>query len=113
VSIRDYREAVLARSRAEARDQDIAAGFGAWFKAHQAEFAQHGDVDTARGAVPTMLELLTADTTAIEDLGALNRWPGRSGVPLADYLALWENSCAELNAPGQLPIRIRELIATA
>jgi hypothetical protein len=113
LSIRGYREAILAHSRAQARDQGIAAGFGAWFTAHRTELTQDGGVDAARGAVPTMLELLMADVTVIEDLGALNRWPGRSGVPLADYLTLWEKSCAELNAPGRLPIRVRELIATA
>jgi hypothetical protein len=112
-SIRDYREAILTRSRAVARDQGIAAGFGAWFKTHQTLLDQDGGVDAARAAVPTMLDLLLADATAIEDLGALNRWPGRSGVPLPDYLALWESSCAELNAPGRLPIRIRELLAAA
>jgi hypothetical protein len=112
-SIRDYRETILARSRAVARDQGIAAGFSAWFKAHESVLGRDGGVDAARGAVPTMLDLLMADATAVEDLGALNRWLGRSGVPLSDYLALWENSCTELNAPGRLPIQIRSILANA
>jgi len=112
-SIRDYRKTVLTRSQAVAHEQGIAAGFGTWFKARQSLLAQDGGVDAARGAVPTMLDLLLADVTAIEDLGALNRWPGRSGVPLPDYLAQWEKSCAELNAPGRLPTQIRKLIAVA
>jgi hypothetical protein len=34
----------------------------------------------------------------VEALGALNRWPGRSSVPIDDYLRLWQASCAELQA---------------
>jgi len=41
----------------------------------------------------------------------LNRWPGRSGVPLASYFELWEKSCTELHSPGRLPLLIRDLLA--
>jgi hypothetical protein len=58
-----------------------------------------------------MLDLLEGDVATIADMGALNRWPGRSGVPLPEYLDLWEKSCAELNAPGRLPVRVRDLLA--
>lgn len=110
-SIRSYRETILAGYRTAAQDQGIAAGFGAWFKAHKSFLDQHGGVDAARGAVSTMLGLLEGDVATIADMGALNRWPGRSGVPLPDYLNLWEKSCAELNAPGRLPVRVRDLLA--
>jgi len=112
-SIREYREDILIRSRAIARDQglsaELGAGFGAWFKAHESLLSEDGGVNAARGAVPTMLQLLLADPASVDDLGALNRWQGRSGVPLPDYLTLWEKSCAELNAPGRLPVQIRSL----
>ena len=110
-SIRSYRETILASYRSAAQDQGIAAGFGAWFKAHEAFLDQHGGVDAARGAVSTMLGLLQGDAAMIADMGALNRWPARSGVPLPDYLDLWEKSCAELGAPGRLPVRVRDLLA--
>ena len=58
-----------------------------------------------------MLDLLENDPASIADIGALNRWPERSGVPLHDYLDLWEQSCVALNAPGRLPVRLRELLA--
>jgi hypothetical protein len=109
--IRSYRETILARNRTSAQDQDAATGFYTWFETHKAILEEHGDVETARGAVPTMLGLLEGDATMIADMGALNRWPGRSGVPLHDYLELWEKSCAELNASGKLPARLRELLA--
>jgi hypothetical protein len=111
-SIRNYRETILAGYRTAARDQGVAAGFGTWFKMHEAFLNQHGGVDAARGAVPTMLDLLEGDAAMIADMGSLNRWPGRSGVPLHQYLDLWEKSCAALNAPGRLPARIQELLAS-
>ena len=43
-------------------------------------------------------------------MGALNRWPGRSGVPMEDYLRLWKRSCAELGASQRLPIRLRKML---
>ena len=60
-----------------------------------------------------MLGLLEGDTATIADMGALNRWSGRSGVPLPDYFDLWEKSCAELHAPGRLPVLLRKLITGA
>ncbi len=111
-SIRSYRGTILAGYEATARDQDITAGFGAWFKTHKAFIQEHGGLDAARGAVSTMLDLLQSDAAMIADMGALNRWPGRSGVPLHDYLNLWEKSCAVLNAPGRLPVQLRDLLAS-
>jgi hypothetical protein len=110
-SIRSYRETILAGYRKTAQDQDSAVGFGAWFKARKAFFDQRGGLDDAHGAVVPMLGLLEGDAATVADMGALNRWPGRSGVPLPDYLDLWQNSCAQLNAPGRLPVRIRNLLA--
>jgi hypothetical protein len=49
----------------------------------------------------------------VEALGALNRWPGRTGVPIAEYLRRWEASCAELHASPRLPIHLRELLRIA
>jgi hypothetical protein len=110
-SIRNYREGIVASYRKAAQDQRAGTGFGSWFRTHKEFLDEHGGLDDARGAVSTMLGLLESDATMIADLGGLNRWPGRSGVPLRDYLALWQKSCADLNAPGRLPVRLRELLA--
>jgi hypothetical protein len=112
-SIRSYRETILAPYRAAAEEQGMAAGFGAWFKARETHFTEHGTVNDAGAAVPTMLEMLEGDAAAISDMEALNRWPGRSGVPLPDYLDFWEKSCTELHSPGRLPVRLKELLAGA
>lgn len=112
-SIRDYRQALLKDYRTAAQDQGAGTGLKIWFKAHEAVLSERGGIDAARGAVWTVLNLLESDATTIQDLGALNRWPGRSGVPLHDYLVLWEKSCAELGSPGQLPKQVRNLLANA
>jgi len=46
----------------------------------------------------------------VEALGTLNRWPGRSDLPIEDYLRQWEASCAELRASGRLPARLKEML---
>jgi hypothetical protein len=112
-SVRGYRETIVAGYRASAPDQGNPSGFGTWFKIHEAFLKEHGGLDAATEAVSTMLGLLEGDTAIIADMGALNRWSGRSGVPLPDYFDLWEKSCAELHAPGRLPVRLRKLITGA
>ncbi len=57
-----------------------------------------------------MLAEYEAAPECIESLGTLNRWPARSGVPLEEYLRLWEVSCGELQASSRLPTRLREMI---
>ena len=59
----------------------------------------------------TVLTEMEADQGCVEDLGALNRWPERSGVPLEDYLRLWRASCAQIEAPGKLPARLQDIFA--
>jgi hypothetical protein len=48
---------------------------------------------------------LDRDPGCVADLGAVNRWPSRAAAPLEDYLRQWRESCAELGAPGHLPLR--------
>lgn len=108
-SIQRYGENVLDGYRVQ--DLGGTMELGAWFRAHEAFLSENGGVDAASGAIPTMLELLESDAAMIADMGALNRWPERSGVPVHDYLRLWTKSCSELNAPGRLPARLRKLLA--
>jgi hypothetical protein len=57
-----------------------------------------------------MLHELETDARAIEDLGALNRWRGRSSVPIEQYVRLWGRSCNEIGAAGWLPERLSDLL---
>ena len=111
-SIRQYRANLIEKySKAgnEAPTPDIAT----WFKA-QRESNGKGGLSIALGpAIVVILAELERDNACVEDLGALNRWAGRGGVPVEDYLALWKNSCKEVGAPGQLPPRLRSLFGLA
>lgn len=111
-SIRSYRDTLLTHYRTVAQEQGMAAGFGSWFADRKAFLDEHGGLDAAAAAVSIMFGLLEEDPVARADMGALNRWPGRSGIPLPDYLDRWEESCAQLGAPGRLPGRIRQLLAS-
>ena len=51
--------------------------------------------------------------SCVEALGALNRWPGRSGLPIGDYFREWLASCAELQASPELPSHLREVLGIA
>ena len=50
------------------------------------------------------------DKGCVEDIGALNRWPERTRLPIDQYLAKWRASCQEIKAPGRLPERIATLL---
>jgi hypothetical protein len=105
-SIREYRANLIAQYRKEpVPDADI----GSWFCSHRKSLPQ--GVSEAEG--PVILAVLTElerDKGCVEDLGAVNRWPGRSGVPVEEYLTLWQASCAEIGASGRLPVRLRSLL---
>ena len=109
-SIRAYRATLLTESRKAGGDSNVGR-FSTWFNSNAALLNVQGGVDAARGAVSSMLGLLESDEFTISDMGALNRWPGRTGVPLQDFLDLWEESCSELGAPDRLPVQLRALFA--
>jgi len=60
-----------------------------------------------------VLRELEKDARSIEDLGALNRWPERSSVPIEQYLRLWKKSCNEIGTVARLPGRIGNLLGVA
>jgi hypothetical protein len=115
-AIADYRQAIIERYRTLAADQGAAKlatvrNFAAWFDRHR------GEIETGAGLSPfaqaaSLVILAQYERTpdCVEALGALNRWPGRSGVPLAEYLHQWEASCVELQASPVLPARLREML---
>jgi hypothetical protein len=87
------------------------SGVAAWFREYRSALENEGGISgPAQAAVPTMLHELEADARNVEDIGALNRWPERSGVPVERYLHLWEKSCKEIGAAGGLPKRLGELL---
>jgi hypothetical protein len=79
-------------------------------RSHRAEVEVAGLNRFAQAASLAILAEYERTAACVEALGALNRWPGRSGVPIHDYLQQWEASCAELQASPLLPARLRELL---
>jgi hypothetical protein len=106
-SIRRYRKNLIKRYAAQAPNRSCAT----WFRMARASLDLRGGESGAEG--PATIEILAAlenSDACVEDLGAVNRWPLRSRVPIEDYLDLWEVSCAEIGAPGRLPKRLRHLL---
>ncbi len=107
-SIRQYCNNLIKRYEAQAPNQTCAR----WFRTARTSLDLRGGESEAEGPVTLgILADLENNTACVEDLGAVNRWPQRSGVPVEDYLDLWEISCAEIGAPGRLPKRVRRLLS--
>jgi hypothetical protein len=104
-AIRRYRQNLIDGYRDKTATE---ANLAEWFRANRSTLEHAAAWDGP--AVVGILHEFEGDKGCVEDLGAVNRWPGRSGVPLADYLRLWLASCAEVRAPGHLPARLKELL---
>lgn len=104
-AIRQYRTNLLDDYRAAAATVDLAT----WVRAGRPPLSNA--IKAAEGpAVAQMLDEFEKDKGCVEDLGALNRWPERTGLELADYLKAWQTSCTQIKAPGIMPARVREIL---
>jgi hypothetical protein len=102
-TIRQYRADLL-----DGYEKAAPADLAGWLRAGRPPVA-NGAAAPEGPAVASILTELENDERCVEDLGAVNRWPGRSGVPIEEYLHLWQTSCIELGAPGILPGLLRRL----
>ena len=105
-NIRKYRQDLIEKYRTPA-GEPRQLNMCAWLLRNRDALNHTGGVGTIEG--PEILQIvaeLEGDKSCVEDLGALNRWPARSEVPVEEYLRLWQTSCAEIGAPGQLPARL-------
>jgi hypothetical protein len=111
-AIADYRADVIA-GYGKAGDPKPGAELAAWLRQTRGALENAGGLAPVEGpAIKAILAELEG-RASVEDLGALNRWPGRSGVALEDYLRLWKGSCAEIGASGRLPARLQALFQLA
>src|ERR1700730_9714660 len=102
--IRQYRTNLIENyKKAPTRSVD----FATWFRGYRTPLEQ-GVGEPEGPAVLAILPELENHKACVEDLGALNRWPTRSAVPVEEYLSLWEKSCAEIHAPGPLPALFKQ-----
>jgi hypothetical protein len=110
-AIRQYRRSAIEKYDKVASDQMPDSGAEAWFRENRSALEDDGGITgPAQAAVTTMLHELETDARSIEDMGALNRWVGRSAVPIERYLRLWAKSCDEIRSAGQLPKRLVDLL---
>lgn len=113
-AIRQYRRNALQKYEELATSQMKDSQPGGWFRQFRSALESSGGLrGPGEAAVPIMLRELEEDIRAVEDLGALNRWPGRSTVSIEQYLRLWKKSCDEIGAVGRLPGRVCELLGLA
>ncbi|WP_246679650.1 hypothetical protein [Mesorhizobium sp. B2-3-5] len=108
--IGNYGEDIIRGYSALADQQGLTRNATLWFAAHRNEIEIPGLNPFARAMSVILLAEYDRMPECIEGLGALNRWPGRSRVPIDEYLRLWKRSCAELHASPHLPIRLQELL---
>jgi len=108
-AIRQYRADIIEGYRKPGQPKP-GAEFAAWFQQNRSVLENGGGLTQAEGpAILAILAELERGPAAVEDLGALNRWPSRSAAPLEQYLGLWRTSCAQIQAPGWLPARLKAL----
>jgi hypothetical protein len=113
-AIAGYRQNVIDKYRQLAVEQGGIEDFGAWFARLKGPIEAEGGLNAyAQAAAPVMLAEYERTPRCVEALGALNRWPGRTSVSLADYLRDWDVSCHELGASSALPSYLRKSLEVA
>lgn len=105
-----YRDRLVSDFTNSAEAQGCLQDFGGWFNANREAIEQDPGEAYSQAASIFFLREYENSEGCIEALGALNRWPRRSAVPLADYLRFWEESCVELGADPALPKLLREVL---
>ncbi|WFP79112.1 hypothetical protein [Mesorhizobium sp. WSM4906] len=109
-AIADYRANIVRGYSALAGSQGLASDAAAWFHDHRSEIEVPALNPFAQAMSLTILSEYEQAPDCVEALGALNRWPGRSGIPVGEYFQKWKESCAELHASPQLPLHLGELL---
>src|SRR5262245_27724474 len=104
-----YRRNILRRYARLAEKQGLRPHSAKWLADHRGEIETGGLIPFGQAASLIILNEYESTPNCIESLGALNRWPGRSSLPLEEYLRQWEASCLELQATPHLPNRLREI----
>ena len=108
-AIVDYRANVIA-GYVKPGDPKPGAEMEAWFRETRSALENAGGLAPVEGPVIQAILAALEDRACVEDLGALNRWPARSRAPVEEYLRLWKVSCAEIGAPGRLPVQLQNLL---
>jgi hypothetical protein len=109
-AIAEYRQNIVRAYAALADTQGLTRDPAAWFADNRREIEIPGLNPFAQAMSLTILAEYDQAPDCMEALGALNRWPSRSGIPVGEYLQRWKESCAELQTSPHLPLRLGELL---
>jgi hypothetical protein len=110
-AIAGYRQNIIDQYGKLAAEQGAIGDFATWFGHHRVVIEAPGGLHPfAKAASLIMLAEYERTPDCVEAVSALNRWPGRSGVSIAEYLHAWEASCVELQASPALPAHLREIL---
>lgn len=112
-ALAQYRQNIVKNYTELADQQGLTQNAPKWFADHRREIEIPGLNQFAQAASVTILAEYERTPSCVEALGALNRWPGRSGVGIEEYFREWQASCVELEASPLLPTRLREMLAIA
>ena len=112
-AIATYREDVIQHYSALANQQGLDQGAARWFVDHRTAIEVPGLNPFAQAFSLKVLSEYEGTPSCVEALGALNRWPGRTGVPIEEYFHQWQASCTELGASTLLPTRLRGMLGIA
>jgi hypothetical protein len=106
-----YRQNTVERYGKLAIEQGNSKNLDVWFSQHRATMeAQPGLNAFAQAASLTILAEYERNPSGMEALGALNRWRGRSAIPLEEYFEAWKTSCKELRASADLPAKLQQIL---
>jgi len=111
-ALRKYRKNLIVKYRrgGEVPISDLAA----WFRANRPALERAHGLNRSEGpAIVAIADELERDPRCVADIGAVNRWPALSAVPIEKYLDLWQRSCSDLKIAGVLPARLRGLLGVA
>jgi hypothetical protein len=112
-AIERYRAEVIRSYRALSDDQGLSRDAASWFAKHRSEIEIAGLNPYGQAMASLLLTQYEEAPHCMEALGALNRWPERSGIEIAAYLQAWEASCDDLGASPHLPTYLRGLLKAA
>lgn len=112
-TIARYRENIVREYVLLADSQGLTQDPGAWFSDHRVEIEAGGLIPHGQAMASVLLAEFENSPDCVEAIGALNRWPGRTKVPVSDYFRQWDASCSEIGASTSLPLRLRNLLKIA
>jgi hypothetical protein len=105
-----YRQDVIDKYVRLGQEQGGVEDLKAWFERNRTGVETSGVLPFDGVAGLYILAQFDKAPECVEAIGALNRWPGRTSLPLPDYLRQWEASCQELGASPILPVALRRTL---